>query len=152
TRRQGSWSGARLHHSLLGLRCPPSALYTFPARLRGLGSASARVRKPLRAFPEFDGLHPEDFSPGAQVVSSESAASTNSATRASSAHPCPNRTASIEPRGREGYGKYGGALRPFAALAHLSNREPPGRDRSFRGVAGARPRRRGPPPGGACLG
>src|SRR5580765_516415 len=92
TRRQGSWSGARLHHSLLGLRCPPSALYTFPARLRGLGSASARVRKPLRAFTEFDGLHPEDFSPGAQVVSSESAASTNSATRASSAHPCPNRT------------------------------------------------------------
>ena len=45
--------------------------------------ASAEGLRP-GAFTEFDGLHPGDFSPRAQV-SSESAASTNSATRASSA-------------------------------------------------------------------
>jgi hypothetical protein len=40
-----SWSGARLHPSLDGRRCPPSALYTFPQRLSasGLGSALART-------------------------------------------------------------------------------------------------------------
>jgi hypothetical protein len=78
----GSWSGARLHHGRLrGFRCPPSALYTFPLWHRGLGSASARESAP-RAFTEFDGLHPVNFSPGAQIIALESAASTNSATRA----------------------------------------------------------------------
>jgi hypothetical protein len=39
----------------------------------------------LRAFTDFDGLHLVDFSARAQVVLSESAASTNSATRATRA-------------------------------------------------------------------
>ena len=32
----GSWSGARLHRSPLGRRCPPSALYTFLRACEGL--------------------------------------------------------------------------------------------------------------------
>jgi hypothetical protein len=40
----------------------------------------------LRAFTDFDGLHLVDFSARAQVVLSESAASTNSATRATRAY------------------------------------------------------------------
>src|SRR5215469_4401010 len=64
----GSWSGARLHPSHLGRRCPPSALYTFPARLaQGLARRQLQ-REPLRAFTEFDGLHLGDFSARAQVV------------------------------------------------------------------------------------
>jgi transposase len=68
-----------------GFRCPPSALYTFPGMtFRGLARHQLE-RLRFRAFTEFDGLHPGDFSPGAQVVVSESAASTNSATRATRA-------------------------------------------------------------------
>ena len=63
-----SWSGARLHHSLAGLRCPPSALYTFPGWPPGLGSALARTGS--RAFTEFDGLHLWSFLQRAQICSS----------------------------------------------------------------------------------
>jgi hypothetical protein len=34
--RTRSWSGARLHRGLVGFRCPPSALYTFPRFYEGL--------------------------------------------------------------------------------------------------------------------
>jgi hypothetical protein len=64
--RSGSWSGARLHHSLLGSRCPPSALYTFLRACEGLARHQLE-QELLRAFTEFDGLHPEDFSARAQV-------------------------------------------------------------------------------------
>jgi hypothetical protein len=76
----GSWSGARLHHGLFGFRCPPSALYTFPRAKRGLGSASARARTPGPS-PSLTGFTSR-ISPRGLKSLSESAASTNSATRA----------------------------------------------------------------------
>jgi len=81
---RGSWSGARLHRSrsALGARrllSTPSPLFASRAWL-GVSSSFT-----LRAFTEFDGLHLVDFSSRAQFVLSESAASTSSATRASSA-------------------------------------------------------------------
>jgi hypothetical protein len=83
--RSGSWSGARLHHGLaaLGARrllSTPSRVFTWA--WLGVSSDS----KLSRAFTDFDGLHLVDFSARAQVVWSESAASTNSATRATRAY------------------------------------------------------------------
>src|SRR4029078_4307281 len=63
----------------LGARRLLSTPSPVPARA-WLGVSSSLL---LRAFTDFDGLHLGDFSARAQVVLSESAASTNSATRAS---------------------------------------------------------------------
>src|ERR1700757_2832936 len=67
TVRPGSWSGARLHRGLMGCRCPPSALYTFLRACEGLARHQLE-QEPLRAFTEFDGFHPGDFSARAQVI------------------------------------------------------------------------------------
>lgn len=40
----GSWSGARLHRSLVGRRCPPSALYTFLRTCEGLARHQLELR------------------------------------------------------------------------------------------------------------
>ncbi len=90
-RRSGSWSGARLHHSLAAVGA--RRLLSTPSRgvSPGLGSALARTDELSRASTDFDGLHLGDFSARAQVVLSESAASTNSATRATSACRTPIR-------------------------------------------------------------
>jgi hypothetical protein len=80
----GSWSGARLHRSLSTLgarRLLSTPSHAFARAWLGVSSSDSS----LRAFTDFDGLHLMDFSARAQVVLSESAASTNSATRASSA-------------------------------------------------------------------
>ena len=80
----GSWSGARLHRSLATLGARRLLSTPSPVATRAwLGVSSSDSS--LRAFTDFDGLHLVDFSARAQVVLSESAASTNSATRASRA-------------------------------------------------------------------
>lgn len=64
--RHCSWSGARLHPSQKGLRCPPSALYTFPWSPKGLARRWLGYQQ-ARAFTEFDGLHPWRFPQRAQI-------------------------------------------------------------------------------------
>lgn len=53
--------------AIVGLRCPPSALYTFLRACEGLARHQLGHGTP-RAFTEFDGLHLADFSARAQVV------------------------------------------------------------------------------------
>ena len=64
-RKRRSWSGARLHHSLLALGARRLLSTPSPAFQPGLGSALARNRS--RAFAEFDGLHLWSFPQRAQI-------------------------------------------------------------------------------------
>ena len=66
--RPGSWSGARHHHGPEGCRCPPSALYTFPRPVQGLGSASARSAKTPGPSPSLTGFTPEISSRGLKLL------------------------------------------------------------------------------------